>query len=320
MNGLVGDSMEIMVTGAAGFIGRNLIPILSKHCQKIYAVDNLNPLLYSSKIKNYNFKYLSSLKNIECIEVDTNNITKNENYRKVNLIINLAALPGQSLSWENTSEYIQNNISNVNNLIREFCLDGDLYLLQASTSSVYGRIATGGPDQILSPNNPYGVTKLAAENLIDAYSQNYDFNFSILRLFSVYGPHQRPDMGIYKFLSSILNGSEVKVYGDGTQSRSLTYVMDVVDAIIKVVDLKPSNQKIDISGNRVVTVNEIVSICENVVGKKAKINFVPTPVGDQDKTVGNIERAENLLGIKKYTSVEFGIKEQFTEMRRSTGS
>jgi nucleoside-diphosphate-sugar epimerase len=89
----VGDSMEIMVTGAAGFIGRNLIPILSKHCQKIYAVDNLNPLLYSSKTKNYNFKYLSSLKNVECIEVDTNNITKNENYRKVNLIINSNCLP-----------------------------------------------------------------------------------------------------------------------------------------------------------------------------------------------------------------------------------
>lgn len=307
--------MEIMVTGAAGFIGRNLIPTLSNHCKKIYAVDNLNPLLYSSKIKNINFKYLSTLKNVKCIELDTNEITRNADYKNLDLIVNLAALPGQSLSWENTNEYIKNNISNVNNLIREFCVNGDSFFLQASTSSVYGKFANGGSGQILKPNNPYGVTKLAAENLIDAYSQNYDFDFSIMRLFSVYGPHQRPDMGINKFLTSIMKGSQVTIYGDGTQSRSLTYVMDVVTAIIKLIEIKPSKQRIDISGNKAVSVNEIVSICENVVGKKAQIQFVPTPIGDQEKTIGDIDKTEKILGVSQYTGIEFGIREQFKEIK-----
>lgn len=157
-----------MVTGAAGFIGRNLIPILSKYCNKIYAIDNLNSILYPAKIKKINFKYLSTLDNVKCIEFDTNLIKKSKINGKIDYVVNLAALPGQSLSWENTNDYIKNNISNVNHLVREFCLDGESYFVQASTSSVYGKIAAGGSTQILNPNNPYGVTKLAAENLIDA--------------------------------------------------------------------------------------------------------------------------------------------------------
>ena len=307
--------MEIMVTGAAGFIGRNLIPILSPFFDQVYAIDNLNSLLYSSKIKNDNFKFIAGLKNVQCIENDTNEIKRNGLLSNVKLIINLAALPGQSLSWENTEQYIKNNTQNVNNLIREFCLDGGSYFLQASTSSVYGKVAIGRDNAVLRPNNPYGVTKLAAENLIEAYAQNYEFEYSILRLFSVYGPHQRPDMGIYKFLNSIMKGLDLSIYGDGTQSRSLTYVMDVVTSIMQIAQLKPSKEIVDISGNKLMNVNEIVSLCEKIVGKKANIKYVETPVGDQEKTIGNSSYAEKFTGIKKYTDIEYGINEQFKQMQ-----
>ena len=101
----------------------------------------------------------------------------------------------------------------------------------------------------------------------------------------------------------------------GTQPRSFTYVTDVVNAILKLIEIKPSKQRIDISGNKVVSVNEIVSICENVVGKKALVQFVPTPIGDQERTIGNIDQAENILGISQYTNIEFGIQEQFKQLK-----
>jgi UDP-glucuronate 4-epimerase len=306
--------MEIMVTGAAGFIGRNLVPILSEKYDRIYAIDNLNSLLYSSQIKKNNFKHIAGIKNVQCIEDDTNKIKRKGILKNIECIINLAALPGQSLSWENTEQYIKNNTQNVNNLIREFCMEEGAYFLQASTSSVYGKVAIGGNNAILKPNNPYGVTKLAAENLIEAYAQNYEFDYSILRLFSVYGPHQRPDMGVYKFLNAIMKGLDVTIYGDGSQSRSLTYVVDVVTSIMKTVELKPSKEILDISGDKVMNVNEIVSICEKVIGNKANIKFVKTPVGDQEKTIGNFGYAKKIIGVEKYTAIEFGIHQQFKQM------
>ncbi len=304
-----------MVTGAAGFIGRNLIESLAKTDYEVYAVDSLNSLLYSAGLKRMNFEYISKLENVSCVEIDINELRCSGELKDIDVIVNLAAIPGQSLSWEYTHDYMKSNFLGVNNLIKEFCLDTSTYFIQASTSSVYGEFANGNNKNSLNPNNPYGVTKLAAENLIRSYDQNYGLNYCLLRLFSVYGPYQRPDMGVYKFLNNINNGEAVSIFGDGSQSRSLTYVNDVVNSILKVINIKPLKICVDVSGSEVITVNELVSLCEEIVGKKAQINYVPTPKGDQRITIGDINGYKQVFGEHSDTDIRIGLRAQFDQVR-----
>jgi UDP-glucuronate 4-epimerase len=309
--------MKILVTGAAGFIGRNLIDHLSLQEVSIIAVDNLNSLLYSKSFKKLNFKHISKHKNVTCFEYNVLSLPYTKTFTNFDCIINLAALPGQQLSWEHTENYTESNFLAVNSLLKRFCVGQSTHFIQASTSSIYGTHAVTKRNSIPNPNNPYGITKLAAENLIKAYSDNFQVNYSILRLFSVYGPYQRPDMGVYKFLEGIKAGKLINIYGNGSQSRSLTYVEDVVKVLNLILINRPQNIISDVSGKFVYSVNEIVSACEFIVGKKAKINYVNTPPGDQLYTKGNSTLLANLYGIKLETDIYFGLEQQFSQMTSS---
>jgi UDP-glucuronate 4-epimerase len=308
--------MKILVTGAAGFIGRNLVEELAKSSCDIIAVDSLNDLLYSKALKLDNFHYLSKLKNVQCYQADSSNLPRLKVFDDFDVIINLAALPGQKLSWENLDLYIENNLLNLNQLIRRYCLNKPCYLLQASTSSVYGTQAVHSNSALqLNPGNPYGVSKLAAEKLIEAYSENFNVRYSILRFFSVYGPYQRPDMGVTKFIDGLLNQTPIDVYGDGFQTRSLTYVKDAVMAIISSIQIQPTNLIIDVSGNRKYSVREIIQSCEQILNKKAILRYCEKPPGDQMHTLGSVKLMETVLNISQYTSLEVGLQEQMKVMQ-----
>jgi len=309
--------MKILVTGAAGFIGRNLIDQISNQNLKIIAVDNLNNLLYSNKIKKLNFEFISKLKNVKCFDSDIMSLPLTQNFKKFDCVINLAALPGQRLSWEHTKKYTESNFLGVSALLRRFCLDKDTHFIQASTSSVYGKLAMPEKDLIPNPNNPYGITKLAAENLIKAYSDNFQINYSILRFFSVYGPYQRPDMGVYKFLAGIMNEKPIDIYGNGLQSRSLTYIKDVINVIDATISKGPKNITFDVAGNAIHSVNEIISACELVVGKKAKIKFMESPPGDQLHTKGDFNQVKSLFGLTMETNLQYGLEQQLNQMKSS---
>ena len=308
------ELMKILVTGAAGFIGRNLIDHLSLQEVDIVAVDNLSGILYSKKFKTHNFKHLSKHKNVSCFEYDVISLPYTKTFTNFDCIINLAALPGQQLSWEYTKNYTESNFLAVNSLLKRFCAGQSTHFIQASTSSIYGTYAVTKRNSIPNPSNPYGITKLAAENLIKAYSDNFQVNYSILRLFSVYGPFQRPDMGVYKFLMGIKTGKPINIYGNGSQSRSLTYVKDVVEVLNLVLTNRPNNITSDVSGKCEYSVKEIVTACEYIVGKKAKINYVDTPPGDQSHTKGNSTLLENLYGVKLETDIYYGLEKQFSQM------
>jgi nucleoside-diphosphate-sugar epimerase len=177
---------------------------------------------------------------------------------------------------------------------------------------VYGRFATENEDSSLAPVSPYGITKLAAENLCHAYAANYDLPITILRLFSVYGPRQRPDMGYNIFIQAILQDRLITVDGDGNDSRSNTYIDDCVQGIIQAFEQRNQSigQTFNIGGGEEVTVNQVLEILEQLTGKSARLTFGPRRPGDQRRTVANIDKARRLLKYAPTTSVMDGLRAQ----------
>lgn len=206
--------------------------------------------MYSSTLKQNRLKYLAhnGLKKFYELDLSKNdfdNILDGANY-----VFNLAALPGQVLSWSIFDKYVAANILATQRLIEGCIRHGVKKIIHASTSSVYGKNALGIENQELNPISPYGLTKLAAENLIKAYSQFSNLDHVILRLFSVYGPWQRPDMAISRFIEQISTGQKVFIHGDGSQSRDVTYVGDVVRAFNLSIDDKTNGRTFDIASGK----------------------------------------------------------------------
>ena len=306
--------MKILVTGAAGFVGRNLIDEISSQKVKIIAVDNFNHLLYSRKIKKANFEHISKYKTVKCFNIDVISLPNTQTFKNFDCIINLAALPGQQLSWQYINDYTESNFLTVSALLSRFCANQNTHFIQASTSSVYGKLALPDKDSVPNPDNPYGITKLASEQLIRTYRENFRVNYSILRFFSIYGPYQRPDMGVHKFLQGIILGKPINIYGNGLQSRALTYIQDAVKVINLTMEKGPQNISFDVSGSKSYSVNEIVSTCELVVGKKAQIKFVASPPGDQVHTKSDCNKLKEIFGLKIETNLEYGLKQQLNQM------
>jgi UDP-glucose 4-epimerase len=158
--------------------------------------------------------------------------------------------------------------------------------------------------------SPYGVTKLAAEELIKAYNRTYNLNFTILRYFSVYGPGQRPDMAYNKIINSILNNKEVEIYGDGSQTRTNTFISDCIEATLSTVKLLPKNEIINISGESFYSLNQAIAIMEEVLNKKARLKFMDKRPGDQLETKGNIFKARKILNYQPKVDLIHGLNKQ----------
>lgn len=311
-------TMRILVTGGAGFIGSQLIKDLCINNHEVSIIDSLDSTLYSSELKKSRINKLSADFNFEFFPMDINGDLKFLLRKQFEYIVNLAALPGQVLSWSHLADYTRSNFLGVDNILRSIVAIEKMPFLQISTSSVYGRIASGDEDETLQPFSPYGVTKRAAEDLIKSYKSNFDLNYTIFRLFSVFGPGQRPDMAVHKFLKHIDAGAEVQVFGDGHQSRSMTDVVQVSEAIQRLIGLKSSTGKssiYNIAGGNSISVLDLIAICERVVGKSAKLRFVARPAGDQLETRGNTSRAEQELGFNPDLDIEEVVARQFDSIK-----
>jgi len=184
--------------------------------------------------------------------------------KEVDVVFHLAAMAGLMRSWSDFNLYMTCNLEATQRLLEATRANGIRHFIHGSTSSVYGRFATGNEKSSLEPCSPYGVTKLSAENLCRTYAENFDLPLTILRFFSVYGPRQRPDMAYHIFIRALLQDEPITIYGDGEQSRSNTFIADCVNGVILAFEKREQSigEIFNIGGGEVVTINQVLKILE----------------------------------------------------------
>ncbi|MCK4735480.1 MAG: GDP-mannose 4,6-dehydratase [Methanophagales archaeon] len=298
--------MKALVTGCAGFIGSHLVDKLLEQGYEVIGIDCFTDY-YSREIKEANISNAWNHKNFEFIEED---ILEMNGYPEVDYVFHLAAQAGVRASWGKSFEiYTRNNIEATQKLL-EFYKDREIKkFVYASSSSVYGDAELPmRENSLLKPVSPYGVTKLAGENLCYLYYKNYGVPVISLRYFTVYGPRQRPDMAIHKFVKAIFNRDEIAVFGDGTQTRDFTYVNDAVEANILAAKSDSVGETFNIGGGSRISVNDLIKKIVRTIGKKANIKYVEKQKGDVRDTFADVSKAKKELGWMPKVEIEEGLK------------
>lgn len=306
--------MKTLVTGGAGFIGSKVAEILLDLGHDVIIVDSMNEDLYPAEEK---VKRLARLRekfaSLELIIGDLRSELCFESLRpfkgEVSNIIHLAALPGQRLSWKMPQEYLESNARASLNLAAWSTTNGVQHFTNVSTSSVYGSEAIGSESSPLRPTSPYGASKVAAEHMTSLRLSQSDVRLATIRLFSVYGPEQRPDMAYRRIIHSILTNSIFRMYGDGNQSRTNTYVSDAARGIVEAsLGLKVATY--NIGGSQSVTLNQAIDLIEDMMERKLEIQRLPTAAGDQLETRADTTRARAELGFENSVLLADGIEKQ----------
>jgi|688.fasta_scaffold557630_1 nucleoside-diphosphate-sugar epimerase len=299
--------MAVLITGVAGFIGYNTANYFLDSGIDVIGVDSLSNLLYPKEIKQNNVNELSKKDNFTFYKMDLSVESLGPLIREVDTVINLAGLPGQVLSWSEFDEYQRANTLVVYNILKQIAKHPKTYFLQISSSSAQGN--SSGSFQG-NPISPYGVSKLAAENLVKVYANQLGLKTGILRLFSVFGPGQREDMAYAKFCNKIFKGAPISIYGDGKQARSNTYISDVSRAIFLSSLKQITNLHADVTSRESITLLRSIQIIAEEIGKEPVIQFHERQLGDQYESQGNASTLFELLGFQVETSIEAGLRQQ----------
>ncbi len=304
--------MRILVTGGAGFIGSHLCERLLQSGHKIEIVDNLTDF-YPTELKFRNLKAVSSQGNAPFHRIDicdAGSLDAVFRRFKPEAVIHLAAEAGLRRSLQLPLLYERTNVYGTLSCLescRKFGVDRFLF---ASSSSVYGattRVPFREDDEALNPLSPYAASKLAAEKMCYVYAHLYGLQTFCLRLFTVYGPRQRPDLAIRKFLEQIDAGDPITMFGDGSSGRDYTYVADIVDGIVKALDCQGQFEIINLGNSRPVLLAEMIATLENALGKRAIIQHKPWNASESPITCASIEKAGRLLGYRPRTDFGEGI-------------
>jgi UDP-glucuronate 4-epimerase len=300
-----------LVTGAAGFIGSHLCEQLLARGHSVVGVDSFIPY-YPRKVKENNLVALFEASNFKFHDLDLRYEELAPLLKDVEVVFHLAAMAGLMRSWSDFNLYMTCNVEVTQRLLEAACANGIRHFIQGSTSSVYGRFATGNEEMPLQPSSPYGVTKLSAEHLCKAYAENFDLPMTILRFFSVYGPRQRPDMAYHIFIRALLRGEPITIYGDGEQSRSNTFVADCVQGILLTFEQpeRSIGETFNLGGGEVVTINQVRNILESLLGVRFRVDFAPSRPGDQRSTAADISKIQHILGYAPSTMVAEGLEAQ----------
>ena len=297
---------DVLVTGAAGFIGSRLVEMLSHEGHTVTGVDCFLPDLYSAQMKKDRFASLEGLPGVTLIEADLRSDDLSV-LGSPEVVVNQAVMPGLTKSWEDLQLYMDNNVMALDRVIRATASDRLYKFIQISTSSVYGRIAEGAEDSPTNPFSPYGVSKLAAEKLGFAHRDNFGLPFAVLRYFSVYGPGQRPDMAYHRFLAAARDHTPITVYGDGEQRRTNTYVDDCVQGTINAIDKAKPGEIYNLSGLESFSLKEALAMIQDISGTTLDIRYEPARAGDQKETRGAIAKAQAELDYAPQWSLQKGL-------------
>lgn len=318
--------MRIVVTGAAGFIGAHTCERLVARGHEVVGVDSFDSYLYPADIKRDNARSLAGLKGFKLVEANICDRAAMAELltQDIDVVCHLAALAGVRPSLAEPLRYLETNIEGTGVIAERMRACGLTRLVFASSSSVYGAkrgehvAAFREDDPCVTPASPYAATKRMNELQLSTYVDLFGLGVTALRFFTVYGPRQRPDMAIAKFTHAIMNGAPITLFGDGSSRRDYTYIDDIVTGTITAIEhVTPRTFNIfNLGGTETISLRELVSTIERVVGKPAQINWQPDQPGDVPITYANIDRAKAALGYQPTTRPEIGIAKYWDWLRR----
>ena len=301
-----------LVTGAAGFIGARTSEMLIQDGHTVTGVDNVNAA-YDPRMKEYRLKRLLGMPGFTFYKLDISKKSIIDQFKteKFAGVINLAAWAGVRASVKNPWIYVDSNMTGTLNMLELCRQTGARKFITASTSSIYGLnppYPTPESASSSEPLQPYAASKKGAEAMAHAYHHLHNIDVTILRFFTVYGPAGRPDLSIFRFVQWITEGRPVKVNGDGEQSRGFTYIDDIARGII--LALKPVGFEIvNLGGHEVITINGLIKLIEDVVGKKANVQYGPPNLADMRSNWADVSKARTLLGWEPQYNMRAGIEE-----------
>ena len=310
---------KVLITGGAGFIGFHLSKKLLENNYFVVAIDNMNDY-YDVDLKKARLDILKEYKNFSFYKIDISNKSDLLDLfadNKFDIVINLAAQAGVRYSIDHPDSYIFSNIVGFFNIL-ECCRTYPVkHLLFASSSSIYGKnnsIPYKTNDNVDKPVSLYAATKKSDELMAYAYSNLYNIKVTALRFFSVYGPYGRPDMAYFSFTNNIINNKEIKLFNNGDMYRDFTYVLDVVEAVYRLLDKIPLKDGLgvyykvyNIGNNNPVKISYLVEILEKELGKKANIKYLPMQPGEVYQTYADISEIKKDISFVPNTSIEDGL-------------
>ena len=300
-----------LVTGAAGFIGARTSEMLISDGHTVVGVDNMNDA-YDPRIKEFRLKKLQALSGFTFHKLDISEKSVIDPFKdmKFDGVINLAARAGVRFSVDNPWVFVESNMTGTLNMLELCRQTGTTKFIMASTSSIYGAnppYPTPESASSSEPLQPYAASKKGAEAMTHAYHHLHGIDATVLRFFTVYGPAGRPDLALFRFVQWIMEGRPVRVNGDGEQSRGFTYIDDIARGII--LALKPVGYEvINLGGHEVITINNLVKLIEDVVGKKAVVQHGPPNPADMLTNWADVTKAGKLLGWEPQYDMRAGVE------------
>lgn len=304
--------MRTLITGVAGFIGSHLAERLLSQGHQVVGIDCFTDY-YPRPIKQANLEVAKAHNSFTFIEGDIVDLELEPIVRNVDWVFHQAAQAGVRASWGRTFEvYSKDNILATQRVLEAAKTAGLQKFVYASSSSIYGEAESYPTPETVTPRpiSPYGITKLAAEQLCYLYWCSFGVPTVSLRYFSVYGPRQRPDMAFNKFIKAILLDQQIEVYGDGEQTRDFTYVADAVTANIIAAEHGPGGSIMNIGGGSRTSVNENIGTLEDILGKKANVAYLEAQPGDARHTAADTSLAQKLIGYQPIVRLREGLEQE----------
>ena len=302
--------MRYAVTGAAGFIGSHLAAALVAAGHEVVGYDSFTDY-YDLALKEENAQGLD-VRRVDLGEADLD-------FDGFDAVFHLAGQPGARSFGHVFPDYLWRNLLATQRVF-EAVGEAAIPVVWASSSSVYGDAETYPTTEDVEPrpNNPYGVTKLSCEQLHDTYARLFGLKAVALRYFTVYGPRQRPDMAFARMVDAAARGEEFELYGDGSQSRSFTFVRDVVDATVRALDAPPGIY--NVGGGEEYTMRDALALLEEVAGRPVRVRYGPAQTGDNHRTKADTTRIEQAIGWRATTPLREGLEAHWSWVSARVGT
>lgn len=310
---------RVLVTGAAGFIGSTLVDRLLAEGREVVGLDVFDAF-YAEALKRRNLRSALKQPGFRLVVADVRDSSALEALlaEGFGAIVHLAALAGVRPSLERPGDYADVNVTGTTRLLEAACRHGSPRIVLASSSSVYGERSEGPfreTDTVDHPVSPYAATKKACELLAHAFHHSAGLPVCCARIFTAYGPRQRPDLAIRKFAERMLCDEPIPIYGDGSSQRDFTYVDDLVEGLVRALDAGIDWSVLNFGAGRTVPLLEVVRVLEETLGVKARLEWLPMQPGEVSRTWADIRAARAALGYAPSVSFEEGVRRFVTWLR-----